>query len=302
MKKIVISGATGLVGKKITQQLIRRGDDVTVLTRSIKNAKELLPGAHSYIEWNSSNSDWQFCLEGKDAVINLAGENLMAKRWNEIHKKNILESRVKGTRALVRAIENLNKKPEIFISASAVGFYGNSETAVNEESKMGNGFLAKVVDAWESESMVVEQFGVRRVNVRLGAVLDKNEGAFPQLYKPFKFFAGGALGNGKQWFPWIHIDDVTGIFLYALDNKNVKGVYNAVSPVPIRMADFCKTLGKIMHRPSFFNVPEFILKIIFGEGADVLLNGTNVLPERTIDAGYVFKYPELTSALKSLLY
>jgi len=301
MKKVVISGATGLVGKKITQQLIRRGDEVTVLTRSIKNAKDLLPEAHSYVEWNSSNSDWQFCLEGKDAVINLAGENLMAKRWNEIHKKNILDSRVNGTRTLVSAIGKLNKKPGIFISASAVGFYGNSEEAVNEESKVGNDFLAKVVDAWESESIVVEQFGVRRVNMRLGVVLDKNEGAFPQMYKPFKFFVGGALGNGKRWFSWIHIDDVAGIFLYALDNKNVKGVYNAVSPAPISMADFCKTLGKIMHRPSYLNVPEFILKIIFGEGADVLLNGANVLPKRTIEAGYAFKYPELTSALHSLL-
>jgi uncharacterized protein len=300
MKKIVITGATGLIGKSIAKQLIRRGDEVTVLTRSAEKAKSLLPEVQHIIEINDTSDGWYSYLEGKDAVINLAGENLMSRRWNEKHKKKISESRVKGTQTLVSIIKKLNKKPEVLISASAVGYYGNTENSVDEASKMGNDFLAKVVQDWEYESSKVEQYGVRRVNIRLGVVLDKKEGAFPPMLKSFKYYVGGTFGNGRQWFPWIHIDDVAGIFLFAVDNANMKGEYNAVSPKLMRQIDFCKTLGKIINRPSIFRIPGFFLKILFGEGAGVLLNGAHVLPKRTLECGYVFKYSDLNRALNDL--
>ncbi|MHB8906436.1 MAG: TIGR01777 family oxidoreductase, partial [Melioribacteraceae bacterium] len=270
-------------------------------TRSVDKAKLVIPNAVEYVAWNYEQDDWKKKLDGKDAVIHLAGENVMAKRWNVEHKKNIYNSRVATTRSLVRAIENVKDKPNVLISASAVGYYGNSEEPVTEESKHGKDFLANVVRDWEKETEEISRHGVRRVNIRTGIVLDKHEGALARMITPYKFFIGGPLGFGKQWFPWIHIDDVAGIFLFALDNKDVHGILNAVSPNPLRMNEFCKTLGAVMHRPSLFNVPAFVLKIIFGEGAEVLLSGANVIPERTIEYGYKFNFVDAEKALKNLL-
>ena len=301
MKKIVLTGATGLIGKRIADKLIRRGDKVTIFTRSVKNAKQKISNAYDYVEWNPELNNWYQKLEDKDAVVHLAGENVMAKRWNAEHKNNILSSRVDGTRSLVNAIGHLKNKPESFISASAIGFYGNSEKPVNEDSAPGKDFLSEVVKAWESEASKVESCRVRRVSIRTGIVLDTNEGALVPMINQFKFFAGGPIGNGKQWFPWIHIDDIVGIFLFAIDNQKVSGALNAASPNPLRMNEFCKTLGRVMHRPSLFKVPAFIIKILFGEAAEVLLNGAQVIPEKTIKAGYNFRFETAEEALKNLV-
>ncbi len=301
MKKIVITGATGFLGKRIAEELISRGDEVTIFTRSVKNAKQKISNAYDYVGWNPELNNWYQKLEDKDAVVHLAGENVMAKRWNAEHKKNILSSRIEGTRSLVNAIGQLKNKPEVFISASAIGYYGNSESPVNENSAPGKDFLAEVVNAWESEAGKVESCGVRRVSIRTGIVLDTNEGALVPMINQFKFFAGGPIGNGKQWFPWIHIEDVVKIFLFAIDNQKVSGALNASSPNPLRMKEFCKTLGRVMHRPSLFKVPAFIIKILFGEAADVLLNGAQVIPEKTIKAGYNFRFETAEEALKNLL-
>ena len=300
-RKIVITGATGFIGKKIINELIQRGDEITIFTRSIYKAKQIIPDAAEYVEWNLNLDNWQAALEDKYAVIHLAGENVMAKRWNELHKKNIFNSRIDTTRALVKAIENAADKPKVFISASAVGFYGSSEQPVTEESLSGKDFLAGVVKAWEEETKKVDLLKVRRVNVRTGIVLDKNEGALAQMITPFKFFIGGPLGTGKQWFPWIHIEDVAGIFLHALDNEDVAGILNAVSPNPLRMDEFCVSLGSVMHRPSLFKVPAFVLKLIFGEAVAVLLQGAKVIPKRTIEYGYKFRFETAEEALKNLL-
>ncbi|NJD23035.1 MAG: TIGR01777 family protein [Melioribacter sp.] len=302
MKKVIITGATGFIGKRITEELITRGDEVTIFTRSVENAKQKIPNAYDYVEWNPELNDWSHKLEDKDAVVHLAGENVMAKRWNLKHKKNILSSRVEGTRSLVNAIGRLKNKPEVFITASAVGYYGNSEKPVNENSEPGEDFLAEVVNAWEKEAGNVESYGVRRVSIRTGIVLDANEGALVPMINQFKFFVGGPIGKGKQWFPWVHIDDVVGIFLFALNNQNVRGALNASSPNPLRMKEFCKTLGNIMHRPSLFKVPAFTIKILFGEAADVLLNGAQVIPDRTIKAGYKFKFESAEESLRNLLH
>ncbi len=301
MKKVVLTGATGLIGKSIAGKLIQRGDEVTIFTRSVNKAKQIIPNAAEYVVWNLERNDWQTKLEGKDAVIHLAGESVMAKRWNDEHKRNIYNSRIDSTRILVKTIEKTVNKPKVFISASAVGYYGNSEEPVTEESNPGKDFLANVVRDWEKETEEVNRLGVRRVNIRIGIVLDKYEGALARMITPYKFFIGGPLGSGKQWFPWIHINDVAGIFLFALDNENVHGVLNAVSPNPLRMNEFCKTLGVVMHRPSLFKMPAFVLKIFFGESAEVLLGGAQVIPEKTIKAGYSFRFETAEEALKNLL-
>lgn len=302
MRKIVLTGATGFLGKKIVRKLIDRGDEVCILTRSVENAKKIFPRANSIIEWNPGSNSWYSSLEGADAVINLAGENILARRWNEEHKRKILLSRVNSVQSLIHAIEHVKSRPKVFISASAVGYYGNREEAVDENSNHGKDFMADVVTKWENETKKIDTLAVRRVNIRIGIVLDKKNGALARMILPFKFFIGGPLGSGVQWFPWVHVDDVVGIFLFALDNENVDGILNAVSPNPVRMNDFCKTLGMVMKRPSMFRVPEFVLIILLGEAAQVILSGAKVNPKRTEEFGYRFEYSELTEALKNLLH
>ena len=302
MKKVIVTGATGFLGRGIAEELITRGDEVTIFTRSVKNAKQKISNAYDYIEWNTASNNWYHKMENKDAVVHLAGENVMAKRWNEEHKKNILISRIEGTKSLVNAIGQVKNKPEVFITASAIGYYGNSEKPVNEDSEPGKNFLAEVVNAWENEACKVELLGVRRVSIRIGIVLDVNGGALAPMINQFKFFTGGPIGNGQQWFPWVHIEDVIKIFLFTIDNLNVKGALNASSPNPIRMNEFCKILGRVMQRPSFLKVPSFIIKGLFGEAAEVLLNGAQVIPEKTINAGYKFRFNTAEEALKNLLH
>lgn len=301
MKKILLTGATGLIGKKIAGKLIDRGDKVIIFSRSADKAKKIIPGAAEYVEWNYRKENWQIYLEGLDAVIHLAGENVMAKRWNREHKASILNSRVEPTRALVSAIGKASLKPKVFVSASAVGYYGNSELPVNEESLPGKDFLAEVVNAWEAETKKADRYNVRRINIRIGIVLDKNEGALAQMITPFKYFVGGPIGSGNQWFPWIHIDDVAGIFLYALDNENVEGAVNCVSPNPVTMNQFAEAIGKILKRPSLLRVPEFILRMILGESSSVVTGGSKVSSSKIISCGYKFKYNDVEEALNNLL-
>ena len=240
-------------------------------------------------------------LERKDIIIHLAGENIMAKRWTENHKKNVRESRINSTRKLVNELALVNNKPVLFISASAVGYYGNSENNVTENSKPGNDFLANLVCDWENEGKRVDQLGIRYTAVRIGIVLDVDGGALQRLLIPFKLFIGGTPGDGTQWVPWIHINDLISIFEYAVDTDKLKGPINGVSPNPVRMKDFTKLIGKVLHRPSYFKVPSFILRLIMGEAASVVLEGAKVIPQKLTDSGYEFKFAELETALKDLL-
>jgi hypothetical protein len=301
MKKIIIAGATGVIGKEIARLLIDRGDKVTIFSRSVEKAKSIIPDAENYIEWNSGSTDWYKFLENQDAVINLSGENVMAKRWTSEHKKNIISSRIDTTASFVIAFEHVVKKPKIYISASAIGYYGHSKNSVTENSPPGNDFLSKVVKDWETESEKIEKFNVRRINIRIGIVLDKNEGALSKMILPFKLFIGGPLGSGNQWFPWIHNSDVAGIFLFSLDNENVKGAVNCCAPDVVTMKEFCKSLGMILKRPSVFRIPEFVLKIVLGESSEVIINTAGVIPQKILEAGYKFKFKKLETALHSLL-
>ena len=302
MKKIVITGATGSIGRILMQKLIARKDEVIIFTRNIEKAKSEIPDAVRYVKWDYQKPDeWKDQLTGVDAVVHLAGANLSSKRWNEEFKKLAYDSRVLSTRNLVQAISFVEKKPKTFICASAVGYYGNRyDEVLSEESLPGNDFMANLCKDWEKEAEKVEELGVRRVSVRTGLVLSKDEGVLIQLYLPYKLFVGGPLGNGRQWFPWIQIDDIVGIYLQAIDNADLTGAVNAASPGIVRMNEFAKTFGKVLHRPSLFKIPKFAMKIVAGEVADYAVMSQRTSVNKILNAGYKFKFESLEEALSNL--
>lgn len=303
MKKIVITGATGLIGKKLSQKLSEDGHQIIVFSRDASSAKNILQKEFTYIDWDyRKNDNWIESISSADAIIHLAGINLFSKRWNKKFKEEILASRKETTKALVDAIKLSERKPEVFVSASGVGYYGDcGDELLDENSPAGNDFLAEVCKVWESEAAEVESAGVRRVSVRTGIVLSQEDGALKKMLLPFKLFIGGPLGNGKQWFPWIHIDDIVGIYCHALENQNLNGPVNAASPNICTMKEFARTLGKVLHRPALFPVPEFALKIAIGEAGKVVLMSQRVDVKKTLDSGYRFRFEKLEEALRNLL-
>jgi uncharacterized protein (TIGR01777 family) len=239
-------------------------------------------------------------LERLDGVIHLAGENISALRWTDEKKKAIRDSRVHGTRTMIETFARLAKKPRVFISASAIGFYGDrGDDEMTETSAAGDTFLSEVSKEWESESRRAEDMGIRTVLLRNGIVLSKEGGALSTMMTPFKLGVGGVVGTGKQWMSWISIDDVVAIVNFALENESLRGAINVVSPKPVTNEEFTKTLGEVLYRPTFLPLPEFAVSLVFGEMGDALLiDSTKVLPKRLLDAGYEFKYPDLKSALE----
>lgn len=302
MKKIVVTGATGLIGQSIVNKLIDRRDEVIIFSRSKEKAATIFPDTVKHVIWDYNlEKGWQEYIEESHAVIHLAGENVMGKRWGQSHKKKVLDSRVIGTRNIVDAVCKAEKKPSVFVCASAVGFYNNEiNLEVDEYSSEGKGFLSEVVQKWEKESTKIDDCGVRRVNIRTGIVLAKNDGALAKMLTPFKLFIGGPLGSGNQWMPWIHIDDISDLFIFAVDN-DIKGILNGVAPGYIKMNDFSKILGRTLNRPSLFRVPEFILKFVLGEAAETVVKGSKIIPKRTMEEGFNFSYTDLRTALNNIL-
>ncbi len=303
MKKIILTGATGSIGQNLVRELSARGDEVIVFTQNPENAAKKITNASKYVKWEYENTAaWTHEMSGADIVVHLAGANLGAKRWNEDYKKLAYDSRIVSTRNLVEAIKQVEKKPKVFICSSATGFYGNRyDEVLDENSSPGNDFLATLCNDWEKEAREVEQYGVRRVSIRTGLVLMKDEGVLKQMLLPFKLFIGGPLGNGRQWFPWIHIDDIVGIYLHAIDNPNVTGTINGTAPGIVIMKEFAKTLGKILKRPSLFAVPKFALKIAAGELGEFAIMSQRTSADKIISEGYNFKFENLEEALKDLL-
>ncbi|AFZ35950.1 protein of unknown function DUF1731 [Stanieria cyanosphaera PCC 7437] len=303
--KIAITGATGFVGSRLVERLNQEKHQIVVLTRNPDKAKKVFPAsAFSKVELvqysPKQSGDWQKAIDGCDAVINLAGEPI-SERWTPQHKQEILESRKIGTQKIVEAIKQAEVKPQVLISGSAIGYYGTSETATfDENSSPGNDFLAEVCREWEAEAEQVKEAGVRLVIVRVGIVLG-NGGALAKMIGPFKMFAGGPIGTGRQWFSWIHREDLVTLIITALNQTNMVGVYNATAPNPVRMAQFCQILGEVMNRPSWLPVPEFVLELLLGDGAKVVLEGQQVLPKQTQKLGFQYQYPELKSALKEVI-
>ncbi|WP_304131743.1 TIGR01777 family oxidoreductase [Ignavibacterium album] len=303
MKKIIITGATGLIGKKLSDELHKSGYHIIVFSRDSRRAKDILKKDYEYIEWDYGKPEnWIEKISDSDAVIHLAGINLFAKRWNDHFKKEIITSRRDTTRSLADAIKNSSNKPKVFVSASGVGYYGDGgDKILTEDSPAGNDFLAEVCKVWESEAAEVENVGVRRVSIRTGIVLSPEDGALKRMLLPFKLFIGGPLGNGKQWFPWIHIDDIVGVYRHAIENEKLSGAVNAAAPNICTMNEFAKTLGKVLNRPSLFPVPGFALKLAIGEAGDVVLMGQRVSVNKLLSSGYKFKFENLEEALNDLL-
>jgi uncharacterized protein len=300
--KIAIAGATGFVGSRLVERLQTQGHEILILTRNPQQASTRFPQAQ-VVGYNPiASGEWQQSISGCDAVINLAGEPIAEKRWTSAQKQTILDSRQIGTQKIIEAINAASVKPQVLINASAIGYYGTSETSkFTETSPAGNDFLAEVCTKWETAAQAVTAGGTRLVILRLGIVLGENGGALGKMLAPFSAFVGGPIGSGKQWFSWIHRDDVVKMIVAAIEDPQMQGVYNATAPNPVTMGDFAATLGTVMNRPSWLPVPNFALEAMLGEGAIVVLQGQQVVPTHAIDRGFEFQYPTLKPALTAIL-
>ncbi|MCH8548076.1 MAG: TIGR01777 family oxidoreductase [Balneolaceae bacterium] len=297
-KQILITGGTGFIGSYLREELLRAGNFLTVITRSPIAYKAEEAKNQKFITWD----DMPSALEKTDVVINLAGETLFGKRWTESVKESIYNSRIKNTRRIVDAMRALVKKPSLFISASAVGIYGDcGDTVLTEESEPGDDFLAKVCKDWEIEALLAEELGVRVAIPRIGIVLEKEGGVIEKMLLPFKLFAGGPVGSGEQYMPWIHMHDLCRAILLPMEKEDLKGPYNACSPEPETMRELASAMGRVMRRPSVFRVPEFVLKAALGEAAQPVVSSLRVKPEVLITNNFQFDYTDLETALADIL-
>ncbi|HEX4838074.1 MAG TPA: TIGR01777 family oxidoreductase [Solirubrobacteraceae bacterium] len=315
--RVTVTGATGLIGPRVVASLRARGDEVTVLSRDPERARRRLSdrtrapasidgrlGALQAVRWDLfSEPAPSAALAGRDAVVHLAGENV-AQRWTTSAKRAIRESRVTGTRHLVRGIASLGdaERPRALVSASAIGYYGaRDDEPIDEEAPAAADFLAQTCSAWEAEAEAAGQLGVRVVRVRTGVVLDRHGGALGKMLIPFKLGVGGPVAGGRQYISWIHTDDLVGIMLAATCGEQWHGPVNATAPEPQRNRDFSRALGRALHRPSLLPVPGAALRLLYGEMAEIVTTGARVLPARALVLGYEFRYPRLDSALRAAL-
>ncbi|HUP59212.1 MAG TPA: TIGR01777 family oxidoreductase [Thermoanaerobaculia bacterium] len=292
--KLVVAGGSGFVGEPLVRRLVARGDDVTVLTR---NPAKVDAGRAA--QWDAkSQGAWSDVAAAADVVINLAGENIGEGRWTAERKRRMVDSRLHATRALVEAMRREPSRKRTFINASAIGFYGNrGDETLDEQSSRGDGFLAELVEQWETAARDAESFA-RLVIARFGVVLAGDGGALKKMLLPFKLGAGGPIGDGRQWMSWVDRDDVLRFLEWAIDHEPARGVYNVTAPSPVRNAEFARALGRALHRPSFMPAPAFALRIVFGQMADeVLLAGQRVLPRRATTDGFASIRTSLPEAL-----
>jgi uncharacterized protein len=299
--KILITGATGLIGRPLCRMLSDEGHTVIALSRSPQKAGDL--AAARVYEWEAqSGPPPAEALEAIDAVVHLAGEPIAGRRWSDEQKRRIRDSRVISTRHLVNGICAVTPRPASLISSSAVGFYGDrGDEQLDEDSPPGEGFMPDVCREWETESARASEAGIRVVLVRTGVVLARRGGALEKMLPPFKLGVGGKIASGRQWFPWIHLDDIVEIFRHAVFSPSLSGAVNGVAPAVVTNKEFTECLARALHRPALFPVPEFALRMLFGEMADVLLSSQRVVPRRLLDSGYEFQYPQLAPALEDLV-
>ncbi len=324
--KVVVTGGTGFIGRPLVASFLDKGAEVTVLTRS---GAGRLPAEVKAATWPAgttkpgevlqrspsgggfagggpperAESRWWEALDGADAVVHLAGESIAARRWTREQKARIRESRIQGTRVLVDALARVERKPRVLISGSAVGFYGpRGDEELTEADAPGQDFLSEVCTAWEREARQAELLGMRVVLLRTGTVLERDGGALPRMLLPFRWFAGGPFGSGRQWMSWIHRDDLVGLIHFLIENEEARGPVNAVAPNPVTNLVFARTLGRVMRRPSRLAVPGPLLRLALGEMAEaLLLSGQRVLPAAALALGFRFRYPELEPALRAIL-
>ncbi|MDQ0200684.1 TIGR01777 family oxidoreductase [Neobacillus ginsengisoli] len=298
--KIAITGGTGFVGKALVSELVKHDHEIVILTRKSMQATQ--NNRIRYVKWLIEGSNPIDYLQDTDIIINLAGESISSGRWNKQRQDLIVNSRKNAVREILDIANKLTNKPKALINASAIGFYGTSETNVftEEDKGLGNDFLSDTVKQWESEANKAAELGMRTVLCRFGIILDKNEGALPKITLPYKAFIGGNLGNGRQWMSWIHIEDVVKGILFILENEKMKGPVNFTAPHPVTMNEFGKTLANVLHRPHWLPAPSFALRLLLGEMSMLVLEGQKAIPKKLIENGFHFNYTELSSALKNI--
>lgn len=295
-----MTGASGLIGKKLSQLLRADNHEVIGLTRSTALV-EAEP--KNWLLWKDPGGTAipSGYLEGIDGIVNLAGEPIAGRRWTSEQKQKIRDSRVLVTRRIVEALENASKRPAFLVSASAIGFYGDrGDELLTETSAPGTGFLAEVCREWEDEALRARQFNVRVVNIRVGVVLSREAGALAEMQGIFNFGLGGVLGSGRQWFPWIHINDIANLFRFAVEQSKLEGPINGTAPEPVRNSEFTLALANAMRRPAFLPVPSIAIRALWGEMAELVLGGARVIPDAAQRCGFNFGFPDIRGALKDL--
>lgn len=298
--KIFMTGGTGFVGTALSRRLIAEGHRVTILTQSQEDTKLQMPGLAYLVGNPNVRGDWQKAVENHEVIINLAGASIFS-RWTDAQKKILRSSRIDTTRNLVEALPDDSKHITLF-STSAVGYYGfHEDEELTESSSAGNDFLARLAFDWEAEALRAQDKGARVVITRFGIVLGQNGGALGQMIPLFKYFLGGPLGSGRQWFSWVHMQDLTEAFIFLMRHPEVSGAVNLCSPHPVRNRDLGKALGHVLHRPSFMPSPGFMIRLILGEFGSVLLKGQRVMPRRLLGAGFYFQHPDIEGALSSII-
>ena len=299
--KTIITGGTGLIGRALAEDLAKDGHEVILLSRRPQGAAGFPPGIRVE-EWDGRTAQgWGKLADGADAIVNLAGENLSAGRWTAQRKQKIIAGRVNAGSAVVQAIQQAGTRPRVVIQSSAVGYYGPCGSEwLSEDAPAGKDFLAGVCQAWEASTQAVEALGVNRVVVRSGVVLSTKSGALPRMLLPFKLFAGGPLGTGKQWLSWVHLEDEVRALRFLMENPGVRGVFN-IPAEPLTNGQFARTVGKVMRRSAFVPVPAFTIRLAFGEMSTVVLDGQRASAQRLKDAGFHFRFPEAEAALQDLL-
>lgn len=299
--KVLIAGGTGLIGKALALALTESGNQVWVLSRSPEKAQ--MTARVQVTAWDGkSPQGWGQLINEMDAIINLAGASIGTQRWTENRKDEIRESRLNAGQAIVDAVKMASKVPRLLVQASAVGYYGtSSDLPLDDVSPAGSDFLSKICVEWEASTRPVEELGVRRVVIRTGVVLDRHEGALARILLPFYLFAGGPLGSGRQWLPWIHIKDEVDAIRFLMADETAWGVYNLTAPQPLINADFGKKIARVLKRPYWLPAPAFVLRFLLGEMSLLVLEGQRPLPRRLEAASYKFHYEEAEKALRDLL-
>jgi len=303
--RILVTGGTGLVGARLVARFRERGDDVVLLTR--RPVEQVHVQGVTILQGDpASPGPWLEEISWCDAVVHLAGENVFARRWSTSFKQMLVDSRVKSTRLLAETLaaspRRADGSPKIFVSASAIGYYGmDSQEECGEDSPHGSDFLAHLCVEWEAAAQPAASAGVRVAHVRVGVVLDPDGGALPKLVKPFRFFCGGPIGSGRQWISWIHRDDLIGLLLMALDRPEVNGPINGTAPEPQTNWGVAQTLARVLRRPAWLRVPSFVVRVLLGERANLVLTGPRVVPRKVMEFGYVYLFPDLEPALRDLL-
>ncbi len=295
--KVLITGGTGFIGSYLCKHLEDRGDSVMILTRNPRKYSDT--ESRSY---HKLDNELPELVEQADAIINMAGENLFDQRWTKTAKERIRSSRLDITKALVEAVGKAEKRPDVLVSGSGVNYYApQGDNEIDETHAPADDFLARLCVEWEQAASEATRFGVRVAISRTGVTLEQDGGALAKMLTPFKLFAGGPLGGGSQYFPWIHMEDLCRSFLFAIDTPKLEGPFNNVAPNPVTMDMFARELGKAMGRPSMFRVPEFVLKTALGEAALPVLASLNIKPAKLLNAGFTFNYPYVDQALKAIV-